>query len=346
MNLLLIYTGGTVGMVQNDEGSLRPFDFDALLSRVPEIERLEAKVDMLELWDPMDSSDFQPAHWALLAEAISARSKDYHGFVILHGTDTMAYTASALSFMLMGLGKPVILTGSQLPIGVLRSDARENLMTALELAQLQTDNEATIQEVSVYFENKLYRGNRVYKKSSQAFDAFDSPNWEPLAIAGVSLHVDKDALIQNGQASCIGKGFSLATKTNPKVAVLTLFPGMDEDIVRAAFSGAKRKAIVMLTYGSGNAPNQPWFNKLLHEAQDNGLILINASQCKNGGVSQPDYAASDMMRQSSVLSAGDMTLEATLVKTMWLLGQGLDSHKFTEHFLDNLCGERKALKVD
>lgn len=343
MNLLLIYTGGTVGMVQNDEGSLHPFDFDALLSLVPEIQRLDANVDLLELWEPMDSSDFQPAHWALLAEAISDRSKDYGGFVILHGTDTMAYTASALSFMLMGLNKPVILTGSQLPIGVLRSDARENLMTALELAQQRTDDAATIQEVSVYFENKLYRGNRVYKKSSQAFDAFDSPNWEPLAIAGVQLNIDRDALLQHGKARCTGKGFSLATTTNPKVAVLTLFPGMDEDIVRAAFSGANRKAIVMLTYGSGNAPNQPWFNQLLVEAQANGLILINASQCKNGGVSQPSYAASDGMHKSGVLSAGDMTLEATLVKTMWLLGQDLSQDQFKESFLANLCGERKAL---
>ena len=321
-------------MVQNAEGELQPFEFDGLLAQVPELGRLDVDIDTFQPWEPVDSSELKPAHWATLATSIAKRAEAYDGFVVLHGTDTMAYTASALSFMLQGLTKPIILTGSQLPIGVLRSDARENVLTAIELALTQEQGQPVLQEVAVYFEYQLYRGNRVFKYSSQDFDAFNSPNWSALADAGVHLEWDRDALL------CPDGGLMLQTDMNAEVGILTLFPGIDEAIIRAALLSSGRRVVIVRTYGSGNVPNLPALDQALNEARERGIMVINASQCRRGGVSQPTYQASRSMRLAGAISAGDMTLEAAVVKSMWLLGQDLIGDDFKTKFEQNLCGER------
>ena len=335
MKLLLVYTGGTLGMVQSPEGDLSPFNFDEVLRQVPELNQLECDIETIQAWEPLDSSDINHNHWIKLADILNNNRDQYDGFVILHGTDTMAYTASALSFMLNNFSKPIILTGSQLPIGVLRSDGRENLITSIELAMARKNDEtAIIKEVAVYFENKLFRGNRVYKRSSQAFEAFSSPNYPVLANVGVHIDINKQHTLAPVES------YFCKNNLDPSVGILTLFPGIDEEISRALVLESKRNAIILHTYGSGNVPKLNWLPSLLDEAHEKGVMIINASQCRMGGVSQPAYASSRILRNSNVLSAGDMTLEATITKTMWLLGHGKRGKAFRELFLDDLAGER------
>ena len=334
MKLLLIYTGGTIGMVQSPEGYLQPFDFAQVLGHVPELARLSVTLDTWQPWAPMDSSELHPSHWEILAAGIHARSEAYAGFVVLHGTDTMAYTASALSFMLQNFGKPILFTGSQLPIGVMRSDARENLITALELAMQGTKDQPLIQEVAIYFENQLLRANRAYKRSSQAFSAFESPNYPPLAEAGVLLHVNQSNLWRPTGP------FTYVPKIATRVGVLRFFPGLDQAFARSICLESGRDVVILHSFGSGNAPNWPWLSAILEEGQDRGVLFINASQCPMGGVSQPAYAASRTMRLAGVLSAGDMTIEAVLTKSMWLLGQGKQGQAFRKGFEANIAGER------
>ncbi len=335
MKLLLIYTGGTIGMVQSGQGDLHPFDFDQLLHLVPEIARFDAQIETWQPWDPIDSSDVQPEHWAQLAKGIDARREAFDGFVVLHGTDTMAYTASALSFMLLNFGKPVVFTGSQLPVGVLRSDARENLITALELAMaVDAHGAPVIQEVAIYFEYQLLRANRVYKRSSQNFDAFESPNYPPLAEAGVSLHIKQDSLWRPTGS------YELKPVWKASVGVLTLVPGLSQKMAEAVCLEAGCDAVVLQTFGSGNAPQWGWFPELIDAGQQRGISFLNASQCRFGGVRQPAYATSRMLRHAGVLSAGDMTLEAVVTKSMWLLGQGKVGKSFEVAFAQNLAGER------
>jgi L-asparaginase len=322
-------------MVQSEEGDLHPFDFDQLLKLVPEVARLDAQIETWQPWEPMDSSDMQPEHWALLAKGMDARRKDYDGFVVLHGTDTMAYTASALSFMLLNFGKPVVFTGSQLPVGILRSDARENLITALELA-MATDAAGApmLQEVAIYFEYQLLRANRAYKRSSQNFNAFESPNYPPLAEAGVSLHIKQDTLWRPTGT------YQVHPVWKASVGVLILVPGLSQKMAEAICLNTGCDVVVLHTFGSGNAPNWEWLPELIDAGQQRGISFLNASQCRLGGVRQPAYAASRMLRHAGVLSAGDMTLEAVVTKSMWLLGQGKVGKAFETAFAQNLAGER------
>ncbi len=333
--ILMLYTGGTIGMVQDVMSKrLIPFDFQHLLNKIPDIAELPGEIDSDSLDKPIDSSDIKPEHWLRLANRIRKGIETYDGFVILHGSDTMAYTASALSFLLHDLEKSVILTGSQLPIGVPRSDARENLITALELAMHQTNGAPTIKEVCIYFEYDLLRGNRTHKISAEDFDAFQSLNYPKLAEAGVHIKVRNNYLLQHRALGFKG----LVPEISAQVNVLTVFPGMQENYVRVLLA-QDVKATVIRTFGSGNAPTDKWFIALISEAIQNGMYIINVSQCNGGSVQLGKYEASEAMLEMGVISAGDMTFEAALTKTMYLLAQDISAQQFKTLFEQNLAGE-------
>ncbi len=334
--ILLIYTGGTIGMVRGSGGELAPFDFDHLLEQVPELAQLPCHIDTTSFEHPVDSSVMKPEHWINMAEIIRDRYEEYHGFVILHGSDTLAYTSSALSFLLENIAKPVILTGSQLPIGMLRSDARENIITAMEIASAKEDDGSpTVPEVAVYFEYTLHRGNRVYKYSSQSFDAFDSPNYPILAESGVNLHIYKDRVWRGAS-----EPLKVHTQVETNVSVLHFYPGIDREIIEHTLLRGDRKAVILHTFGAGNAPMDPWLDEALQEAIANGVIVLNVTQCRAGGVDQWKYAAGAHLARIGVVSAGDMTLEAAITKTMVLLGEGWQGSEFRTRFEQSLCGER------
>jgi L-asparaginase len=344
MRLHLIYTGGTIGMVHNERGDLVPYDFADLLDRVPELGALGATFCTSVLEPLVDSSDFHPSDWTRLADLIWAEAPHADAFVVLHGTDTMAYTASALSFALLGLNLPVVLTGSQLPMGVPRSDARENLITAVEVARARdAHGKPVLREVAVYFEYTLYRGNRVYKQSSEDFNAFDSPNFPALASAGVKLvfapSVEEGAARQAAAAQRRAEGAAPHTRFDPAVGWLPFYPGIDETFVHAVLNSG-RKAVLLQTFGTGNVPSQPWLAKALGAARERGIHLIQVSHCRKGGVGSSEYAAGRILQEVGVLSAGDTTLEAALVKAMWLLAQDLSADAFQTVFARNLAGER------
>lgn len=260
--------------------------------------------------------------------------QNYHGFVILHGTDTMAYTAAALSFMFENLAKPVILTGSQLPIGMVRTDGKENFITAIEIAGAHNDGVAIVPEVCIYFENQLYRGNRTFKANTEHFEAFQSPNYPPLAEAGIHIKYNYD-LIRPAPS----KPFQIDTRMDNRVAILSLFPGISEHIIKAAVHIPNNKVLVLRTYGSGNAMTDTWFIDCLKEAIANGLLIINVSQCQGGGVMQGRYETSSELAKMGVISGGDIQLEAALTKTMHLLGRGLSGEDLKKRFMENMRGE-------
>lgn len=331
----MLYTGGTIGMVKDPEtGGLTAFDFHHLLEQIPEIAQMDCEIDTDSLDRPIDSSDMKPEHWMRLAKRIYDGYNHYDGFVILHGSDTMAYTASALSFLLQNLAKPVILTGSQLPIGITRSDARENLLTALEIALARRkDGLAMIPEVAVYFEYALYRGNRIHKMSTEDFEAFHSLNYPKLAEAGVHIkyndtfiaHPSKDSLIVYDQLV-------------NEIGILTVFPGMLPEFVRPVLENPNIKGLIIRTFGSGNAPTDPWFLEMVHNAIDRGVKVVNISQCSGGGVIQGKYEASRHLLEMGVISGGDMTFESGLTKMMFLLAN-FPAEEFAELYQTNLRGE-------
>lgn len=334
--ILLIYTGGTIGMVRGADGELQPFDFGHLLEQVPELAQLSCDIDTESFEHPVDSSVMKPGHWIEVGGMIEDAYEDYDGFVVLHGSDTMAYTASALSFILENLAKPVVLTGAQLPIGMLRSDARENIVTAMEIAGARhADGSPVIPEVSVYFEYMLYRGNRVYKYSSQSFDAFDSPNYPILAESGVDLQIHHDR-IWHGNGSPVKVHKELETN----ISVLHFYPGIGRDIIEHTLLRGNRKGVILHTFGAGNAPMDEWLDKALSESISNGTAIVNVTQCKAGGVDQWKYAAGAHLARLGVISGGDMTLEASITKMMVLLGEGWTGEEFRARFEQSLCGER------
>ena len=336
--VLLIYTGGTIGMVQDHETNLlAPFDFSDLEKQVPELKNLSASIDALSFKEPLDSSNMGLEHWQRLAKLVLDNYENYDGFVILHGSDTMAFTAAALSFMFVNLTKPVILTGSQLPIGVVRTDGKENVITAIEIASDYRNGKAMVPEVCIYFEYHLYRGNRTFKYNAEHFEAFASPNYPFLAEAGVSIKYNHQFINKP-----LARPFRIETELDNEVAILTLFPGISEEIVRAALSLENNKVVILRTYGSGNAMTYPWFIKALREASEKGLILINATQCRGGGVHQGKYETSDELQKIGLVSAGDMQLEAAVAKSMYLLGQELKKSEFKAYFEQDLRGEITA----
>lgn len=335
-SVLIIYTGGTIGMVLDvSSQSLAPFDFSYLRAQVPEIERLDIEL-LCEAFDPpVDSSNITPAHWRQIAKLIEVNYDRVDGFVVLHGTDTMAYTASALSYMLDRLGKPVVFTGSQLPIGVLRTDGKENLITAIQLAALEKAGEPYIQEVAIYFGSTLYRGNRTHKYSAEDFNAFHSPNLPALADVGIHMHFRHELLLRPREKA----PFQVALEMEEKVAVLKLFPGISEMVVRGICSLPDLRGLVLETYGSGNAITAQWFEDALRDARDRGVALVNVTQCSTGFVEQGRYATSAMFLALGVIPAGDMTVEATVTKLMHVLAHRSNRKDIELAMLTSLRGE-------
>ena len=333
-SVLVIYTGGTFGMVYEPQADqLIPFDFERVFERLPELHRLDLDITLITLPVIIDSSNMKPAVWIELAQLIEANYQQYDSFVILHGTDTMAYTASALSFMLEGLNKPVMLTGAQLPIGAPRTDARENFITALEIAaavdttavdaanvemtELSTVRQPLVPEVCIYFNSLLLRGNRSTKQESVQFNAFSSENYPHLATAGVSIDYNRPYIrpYQPGQT------LRIRTELNPNVTILKLFPGITQPVVESILESPALRGVVLETFGAGNAPTDNWFLNALKRAIDRGILIINVSQCEGGRVTQGRYQTSKYLEQIGVVSGADITTEAAITKLMVLLGR-------------------------
>jgi L-asparaginase len=319
-NILLVYTGGTIGMVQDSKtGALIPFDFSHLYAQVPELERFDFSIQTHGFKTPMDSSNMDPVFWVELANIIHQGYERFDGFVILHGTDTMAFTASALSFMLEGLAKPVILTGSQLPIGSIRTDGKENLITAIEIAASDDENgNPMVPEVALYFEYRLFRGNRTHKFSSEHFDAFISPNYPALAEVGIHIGFNRDE-VRNQEAGSL----LLHTGFEQNIAILKLFPGITPSLVSSMLTNPSLKGLIIESFGSGNGPSYPWFHDLIKEAIARGILILNISQCSRGSVSQGRYETSEAFLSAGVIGGADMTFEAAVCKMMFVLGMDL-----------------------
>lgn len=336
--VLLISTGGTITMVRDKHsGALVPADVDTFKAYIPELFDGELNVDFKAFDDQFDSSDIDPKGWAQIAHMVYDNYEDYDGFVVLHGTDTMSYSASALSFMLEGLNKPVVFTGSQLPIGVLRSDAKENLLTAIEIAAAQDEEgNAIVPEVTVFFESHLFRANRTTKRNAEHFSAFNSYNYPSLAKAGVHI-IYKPHLIHYNNPEATLK---LHTKCDTNVAILKLFPGIQQPIVRSILRTKGLKGVVLETFGAGNAPSAKWLYRELKAAVDKGIIIVNKTQCNTGSVEMGLYAVSLNLMKAGVLSGYDITTEALLTKMMYLLGENSDNPELVKQLLlTNMCGE-------
>lgn len=336
-SVLLIYTGGTIGMVKNQEtGALESFNFDLLLEQVPELKRFDCRISTHTFNPPIDSSDMMPGHWEKLVRIIDTNYQFFDGFVILHGTDTMAYTASALSFMLEDLGKPVILTGSQLPMGMLRTDGKENLITAIEIASAQhADGSPMVPEVCIYFKEKLMRGNRTTKINAEQFNAFRSFNYPELATAGINIQYNEYFIRRPNPLKSMKAHF----KVDTNVMVLTLFPGIQQAMVHTLLHQTGLKAVVLRTFGAGNAPQIPWLKEELTEARRKGIVLVNITQCQAGSVHMGLYETSLPLLDAGLVSGYDSTPECAITKLMFLLGQGLSAEEIRVKMDSDIAGE-------
>ncbi len=321
-NILLIYTGGTIGSFEDPvTQSLRPLDFDQLNAFIPELKKIEATIEVIAFSQPKDSSDIQPEDWVVLADIIEKNNHRFDGFVILHGTDTMAYTASALSFMIENLQKPIIFTGSQLPIGKIRTDGKENLITAIEIASTKKpDGSPVVPEVCIYFEFKLYRANRTFKYSTHHFNAYQSPNYPYLAEAGVNIMYNENAIMPVPQEKT-----RFYKTLDPALAIFPLFPGFTRKVAENVISQTGIKALILHTYGSGNGPIIPWFFDLLKEAEKKNIVILNITQCEQGAVEMGRYETSRMFLDLGICNGADLTMEAAVTKLMYLLGRYPDN---------------------
>ncbi|KGN74398.1 1-alkyl-2-acetylglycerophosphocholine esterase [Porphyromonas macacae] len=336
-SILIIYTGGTIGMVENPKtGVLEPFDFGYLNHNIPELQHIGCNITIEQFTPPIDSSAIKPDLWAKVALMIQENYDRYDGFVVLHGTDTMAYTASALSFMLKYLTKPVILTGSQLPISKLRTDGKENLITAIEIAAATINGHPRVPEVCIFFENHLMRGNRTSKISADQFNAFESYNYPKLAYAGIDIKYN-DSVIR--YPANWNKSLEVKPNMDANVAILKIFPGITREVVEAILSIPTLKGVVLETFGSGNAFMDEWFLNALSNAVKRGVVIINVTQCVTGYVDMMRYETGHQLMNTGLLSGYDTTTECALVKLMYLLGQGYSNEKVKQLMEQSLRGE-------
>ena len=335
-NILLIYTGGTIGMIKDFKtGVLKAFDFKTLLDKIPELQLLECTIETVSFEEPIDSSNMNPFYWVQIAEVIESNYSKFDGFVVLHGSDTMSYTASALSFMLENLAKPVVFTGSQLPIGDLRTDAKENLITSIQMASLQENERPIIKEVCLYFEYKLYRANRTTKLNAENFKAFASLNYPELAESGVHLKVNHEYLFKPD----LEESLKVHKNLDTNIALIKLFPGITSSFLKTFLTTPSLKAVILETYGSGNCTTEAWFINLLQETIKRSVYIINVTQCVGGSVMMGHYETSNQLKTIGVISGNDMTTETAISKLMYLLGQNTPSKEFKRVFETSLRGE-------
>ncbi len=338
-SVLIIYTGGTLGMIHDRDGVLIPFDFSSILEHLPSLRQLELNLTVVSFLPPIDSSNMKPLHWKRIAQVIRDNYEEFDGFVVLHGTDTMAYSASALSFMLENLTKPVIFTGAQLPISAVRSDARENLITSLQIASMKQYDRPVVPEVAILFNNILLRGNRARKVESIYFDAFESDNYPVLAEAGVMINYNTPMILSPEY----DKGLIVHDQFEERIALLKLYPGISPQVVRSVLTLKDIRGVILETFGAGNAITDDWFINELKEAIGRGITLMNISQCTGGRVMQGHYATSELMDRIGVLGGADLTTESALAKLMIVLGEESDTAHIKKRLQSPVCGEMSLI---